>query len=85
MSAIASVEMNSATNEVKLAFAPLKKSSKTHGASTVPCRARGVPLQTERGDGTAVELKGAKTIPAPREAVWRLLNDVAILKASLKG
>jgi uncharacterized protein len=32
-----------------------------------------------------LELTGTKTIPAPREAVWRLLNDVAVLKAALKG
>lgn len=32
-----------------------------------------------------MDLKGSKTIPAPREVVWRLLNDVAALKASLKG
>ncbi|HXV73940.1 MAG TPA: SRPBCC domain-containing protein, partial [Sphingomonadales bacterium] len=32
-----------------------------------------------------MDVKGTKTIPASRETVWRLLNDLAVLKASLKG
>lgn len=32
-----------------------------------------------------MELKGRKRIDAPRETVWRLLNDADVLKASLKG